>query len=407
MPLEDELSEDELSEDERCEDEDSEMKYLYLILSNLKRKKIRTGLTILSVMVAFILFGYLTAIRQGFVAGVEVAGADRLYLRNRISPLKSLPQTYESGIEQIEGVENAAHVSWFGGIYQDPRNFFFQVAMEPEELFVIYPEYLISDEHKKAFLETRSGAIAGRGIAERFDWKVGDRIPIRSTVWRNKDGGRSWEFDLVCIYDGEEKGTDTSRFFFRYDFFNETRAFGQGRVQFYMIRVSNPERAVEIAAAIDLAFANSPAETRTEPEGVMLQGVANQVGNIGFIILSIMTAVFFTLMLVTGNTMAYTVRERTAEWAVLKALGFTDRGVLGLVLGESLVLTAAGGIIGMVLAWTLVSLGDPTRGSLPVFFIPIRDLLVASLLIVAMALIAGIIPARQAQKLQIADALRR
>jgi putative ABC transport system permease protein len=383
------------------------MKYLYLILSNLKRKKMRTGLTFLSVLVAFVLFGYLTAIRQAFVAGVEVAGADRLIVRHKISIIQSLPQAYESRIEQIEGVDNAAHASWFGGIYQEPRNFFAQLPMVPEELFDMFPEYLISDEHKKAFLETRSGAIAGRGVAERFGWKVGDRIPIQATVWSKKDGGRTWEFDLVGIYDGEQKGTDTSQFFFRYDFFDESRAFGQGRVGWYTVRVSEPERAAEIAAAIDAAFANSPAETKAEPEGAFIQGFANQVGNIGFIIMSIMTAVFFTILLVTGNTMAYTVRERTAELAVLKALGFTDRGVLGLVLGESLVLTAVGGTIGMVLAWMLVSLGDPTRGSFPVFYIPIRDLLVASLLMVAMALIAGIIPARQAQKLQIADALRR
>jgi len=383
------------------------MKYLYLIFSSLKRKKLRTGLTILSIMVAFLLFGYLSAIRQAFAAGVEVAGADRLIVRHKVSIIQLLPQSYETRIEQVEGVDNAAHSTWFGGIYQEPRNFFAQMPIVPEELFDMYPEYVLSDEHKQAWLATRSGAIAGRGLAERFGWKLGDRIPINATIWTKKDGGRTWEFDLVGIYDGAEKGTDTSQFFFRYDFFDETRAGGQGLVGWYTVRVSDPDAAAEVAAAIDAEFANSPSETKSEPEGAFIQGFANQIGNIGFIIMSIMSAVFFTILLVAGNTMAYTVRERTGELAVLKAIGFTDRGVLSLVLGESLALTLVGGAIGLGFSWLLVSMGDPTQGSLPVFYIPTRDIFLGLLLIAATAFVAGIIPALQAQKLQIADALRR
>jgi len=383
------------------------MKYFYLIFSSLKRKKLRTGLTILSIMVAFILFGYLTAIRQAFDAGVEVAGADRLIVRHKVSLIQLLPQNYEAKIESIAGVDNATHSTWFGGIYQEPRNFFAQIAIVPEELFDMYPEFIISDEHKAAWQETRSGVMAGRGLVERFDWKLGDRIPINATIWGKKDGGRTWEFDLVGIYEGAEKGTDTSQFFFRYDFFDETRAGGSGLVGWYIVRVSNPDKAAEVAAAIDAEFANSARETKAEPEGAFVQGFANQIGNIGFIIMAIMTAVFFTILLVAGNTMAYTVRERTNELAVLKAIGFTNRGVLSLVLGESLVLTLVGGLIGLSLAWMLVSMGDPTNGSFPVFYLPVRDLFIGSMLIVAMAFVAGIIPALQAQKLQIADALRR
>jgi putative ABC transport system permease protein len=380
---------------------------MYLIFSSLKRKKLRTGLTVLSIVVAFILFGYLTAIRQAFDAGVEVAGADRLIVRHKVSLIQLLPQSYESKIESIDGVDNATHATWFGGIYQEPRNFFAQMPIVPEELFDMYPEFIISDEHKAAWLETRSGALVGRGLIERFGWKLGDRIPINATIWGKKDGGRTWEFDLVAIYDGVEKGTDTSQFFFRYDFFDETRAGGQGLVGWYTVRVSDPDRAAEVAEAIDAEFANSAQETKAEPEGAFIQGFANQIGNIGFIIMSIMSAVFFTILLVAGNTMAYTVRERTNELAVLKAIGFTDRGVLGLVLGESLALTFVGGAIGLGLAWLLVSMGDPTQGSFPVFYIPIRDLFIGVLLIVAMAFVAGIVPAMQAQRLQIADALRR
>jgi len=383
------------------------MKYLYLIFSGLKRKKMRTGLTILSIMVAFILFGYLTAIRQAFDAGVEVAGADRLVVRHKVSIIQLLPQSYEAKMERIDGVDNAVHSTWFGGIYQEPKNFFAQMAIVPEELFDMYPELVISDEHKAAWLENRSGVLVGRGLIERFGWKLGDRIPINATIWGKKDGGRTWEFDLVAIYDGAEKGTDTSQFFFRYDFFDETRAGGTGQVGWYTVRIADPDKATEVAAAIDAEFANSAFETKAEPEGAFIQGFANQIGNIGFIIMSIMSAVFFTILLVAGNTMAYTVRERTSELAVLKAIGFTDQAVLGLVLGESLALTFVGGVIGLGLAWLLVSTGDPTGGSFPVFYLPTRDLFMGALLILAMAFIAGIIPALQAQKLQIADALRR
>lgn len=383
------------------------MKYLYLIFSSLKRKKLRAGLTMMSIMVAFVLFGYLTAIRQAFDAGVEVAGADRLIVRHKVSIIQLLPQSYESKIESIDGVDNAVHSTWFGGIYQEPRNFFAQIPIEPEELFDIYPEFLISDEHKAAWLATRSGVIVGRGLAERFGWKLGDRIPINATIWIKKDGGRTWEFDLVGIYEGAEKGTDTSQFFIRYDFFDETRIGGSGQVGWYIVRVSDPDKAVEVAAAIDAEFANSAQETKTEPEGAFVQGFVNQMGNIAFIIMSIMSAVFFTILLVAGNTMAYTVRERTNELAVLKAIGFTDRGVLALVLGESLALTFVGGAIGLGVAWLLISMGDPTGGSFPVFYLPTRHIFLGFVLIVAMAFVSGIIPAMQAQKLQIADALRR
>jgi len=383
------------------------MKYFYLVFSSLKRKKLRTLLTMLSIMVAFILFGYLTAIRQAFDAGVEVAGADRLIVRHKVSIIQLLPESYEEKIERVEGVDNAAHSTWFGGIYQEPKNFFAQMPMEPEELFDMFPEYIISDEQKAAWLETRSGALVGRGLAERFDWKVGDRIPINATIWTKKGGGRTWEFDIVAIYDGAEKGTDTSQFFFRYDFFDETRAGGTGQVGWFSVRVNDPDRAAEVAAAIDAEFANSAFETKTEPEGAFIQGFANQIGNIGFIIMSIMSAVFFTILLVAGNTMAYAVRERTGELAVLKAIGFTDRGILGLVLGESLALTLVGGAIGLGLAWMLVSMGDPTDGSFPVFYIPFSSIFLGFGLIALMAFIAGILPALQAQRLQIADALRR
>jgi putative ABC transport system permease protein len=375
--------------------------------SNLKRKKTRTILTLLSIVVAFTLFGYLGAIRQGFSQGIDVAGLDRLIVRHKVSIIQLLPANYEARMERIEGVSDAAHQTWFGGVYQKPSNFFAQMPVNPEEFLEMYPEYLLTDEEREAWLNTRTGVIAGRKIADRFGWKVGDRIPIQATIWFRKGGERTWEFDLVGIYDGAEKGTDTTQFFFRYDYFDEARQNGQGLVGWYTVRIDDPDRAVEISQRIDDEFANSRAETKTEPEGAFLQGFANQIGDIGMIFMSIIAAVFFTILLVTGNTMAYAVRERTNELAVLKALGFTDSGVLGLVLGESLVLSAIGGGVGLALAWFLVSMGDPSNGALPAFFIPPRDMILGVVLIVLMAFIAGILPALQAQRLRIADALRR
>ncbi|NNE04931.1 MAG: ABC transporter permease [Xanthomonadales bacterium] len=383
------------------------MKYLYLVWSNLKRRKMRTILTLLSIMVAFLLFGYLGAIRQAFSQGVDVAGVDRLIVRHKVSIIQLLNESYEPRIERLPGVANATHQTWFGGIYQEPRNFFAQIVVNQDEFLDFYPEYIVSDEHKEAWLATRTGALVGSGLLKRFGWEVGDRIPINATAWRRKDGAPTWEFDLVAVYEGAEQGTDTSQFFFRYDYFEESRAGGSGLVGWYVVRVEDPDNAAEVAAAIDNEFANSPAETKSEPEGAFVQGFANQIGNIGLIMTAIISAVFFTILLVAGNTMAYAVRERTNELAVLKAIGFTDRGVLGLVLGESLVLAGIGGVLGMVLAWLLISMGDPTGGSFPTFYMPADSVFLAVLLIFGMAFVAGILPALQAQRLQIADALRR
>jgi putative ABC transport system permease protein len=383
------------------------VKYLYLVWSNLKRKKLRSILTVLSILVAFTLFSYLGAIRQSFSQGIDVAGLDRLIVRHKVAIIQMLPAAYEARMERVDGVVDATHQTWFGGVYQKPSNFFPQMPVEPEEYLAMYPEILLSDAEREAWLKTRSGVIAGRQIAERFGWKVGDRIPIQATFWVRKGGENTWEFDLVGIYDGADRGTDTTMFLFRHDFFEESRQFGQGQVGWYTVRIAEPERAAEVAAAIDAEFANSPYETKTEAEGAFLQGFADQIGDVGLIFTSIVAAVFFTILLVAGNTMAYAVRERTNELAVLKAVGFTDRGVLGLVLGESFLLTVMGGGTGLFLGWLLVSMGDPTGGSLPVFYIPNRVLAVGIILIAVMAFIAGILPALQAGRLQIADALRR
>jgi putative ABC transport system permease protein len=383
------------------------VRFVHLIWGNLKRKKLRTFLTLLSIVVAFVLFGFLSAIKQALSGGVEVAGVDRLVVRHKVSIIQLLPESYKARMERVEGVVLAVHQTWFGGIYQDPKNFFMQNPVVPGEFLDMHPELILAPEQKEAWLRTRTGAIVGRTTAAKFGWKVGDKVPLRSTIWMQQDGNRTWEFDIVGIYDAKEKGTDTTPVFFRYDYFDEARRWGRGMVGWYTVRVKDPARAAAVAQAIDREFENSPSETKTEPEGAFLQGWANAVGNIVLIVAGILGAVFFTILLVTGNTIGQAVRERTGELGVLKAIGFTDRQIVAFVLAESCFLTVTGGVAGLVLAWLLISRGDPTSGMLPLFFFPLRDVVVGICLSVLLGIATGIFPALQAMRLRIADALRR
>jgi putative ABC transport system permease protein len=364
-------------------------------------------LTLLSILVAFLLYGYLAAIREALNAGVSVANADRLVVRHKVSIAQLLPESYKTRIAEVPGVKGVTHQTWFGGIYQKPSNFFAQMPVEPELFLAIFPEFILPEEAKIAWLKTRTGAIAGRKTAEKFGWKVGDRIPLQATIWRKVNGDLSWEFDLVGIYDGAKQGTDTTQFFFRYDYFDESRAFAKGEVGWYIVRIADPNQAAEVAQRIDNEFANSPAETKAETEGAFVGAFAKQVGDIGTIMVAILSAVFFTILLVAGNTMAQAVRERTEELGVLKAIGFTDRQMLGLVLGESCFLSALGGFLGLVISWLLISRGDPTRGALPMFYFPNQDLIIGLGLVLMLGLATGLLPALQAMRLRIADALRR
>ncbi len=383
------------------------MKYFPLVWRSLLRKKTRTIFTLLSILVAFLLFGYLGAIRQAFEGGIELTGADRLLTLHRVSLIQLLPVSYKQRIESVAGVEAVTHSTWFGGIYQDPKNFFPQMVVEPERFFDLYPEYRVPADQMKAWLADRTGAIAGRQIAKKYGWKIGDRIPIQATIWRKRDGTATWEFVLDGIYDGAEKGTDTTQFFFRYDYFEESRAFGQGQVGWFVVRIADPDRAAEVARKIDDTFANSPYETKTSTEKAFAQAFANQVGNIGAILRAVLLAVFFTILLVAGNTVAQSVRERTGELAVLKTLGFSDAKVLGLVMAESMLLSAIGGLLGLALAWILIQRGDPTGGALPIFFLPVRDLLIGVGIVALLGVATGLAPAVGAVRLKIVDALRR
>lgn len=383
------------------------MKYLGLIWSNLKRKKLRTTLTILSIFVAFLLFAFLFAIKEAFTAGVRIADADRLIVRHKVSLIQTLPVSYAQRLAGLAGIDAVVHMTWFGGIYQEPKNFFANMPVEPEKFYDLFPEYTLSPEAKEKWGKTRNGAIIGRALADRFQWKVGDRVPLTSPIWGEPEGESVWDFEVCGIFDTSKKGADTSGLYFRYDFFDESRTKGKGEVGWYTVRVQNADEAGAVAAKIDAEFANSPFETKAEPEGAFAAGFAQQIGDIGAIMIAVLSAVFFTILLVAGNTMSQSVRERTEELGVLKAMGFTNGLILVLVLAESCVIAMLGGLVGLGLAWGLLQAGNPAPALLPVFYVPDQALIIGFVMVIALGIISGAMPALAAVRLRTAEALRR
>ncbi len=385
------------------------MKFWPLLWSNLMRRKTRTIFTLLSIVVAFVLFAYLAAVRVAFSVGVEMAGTDRLLTTHKTSIIQPLPRSYKEDIARTTGVVAVTHASWFGGIYQNPNTGFqgvFQAPIEPAEYLAMYPEFKVPPDQKSAWIEDRQGVLVGETTARRYGWKVGDRVPVQGTIYRKKDGSSTWEFNVRGIYTGD-RATDKTQFLFHYDYFDEARQYGQGIVGWYIVRITDPKDAADVARRIDAQFANSPAETKTVTEKALAQSFADQVGDIGAILRWVLTAVFFTLLLVTGNTIAQSVRERTGELAVLKTVGFSNGRTLALVLAEACLLTIVGGGLGLGLGEAAVAGGDPTGGFLPFFYVPTRDLALGIFLVVLLGFVAGILPAIQAMRLRIVDALRR
>ena len=384
------------------------MKFLPLIWRNLTRRKIRTIFTALSILIAFLLFGVLMAIKAAFSMGVDVAGADRLMMIHKVSFIQPLPRSYVERIRGVEGVKAVTWANWFGGIYQDPSNFIANFAVEPESYLAMYPEFEVPEDQKKAWFANRTGAVIGIDLANRFGWKVGDRVPLMGTIYRKPDDS-PWEFTIDGIYDSQIKGTDKTLFLFHYDLLNETmrNTFMADQVGWYIVRVDNPSEADVLAKRIDSLFANSPAETKTATEKVFASDFAKQVGDIGAIMTAIAGVVISFILFVAGNAMAQSIRERTNELAILKTLGFNDGRILRMVLMESTFVAVLGGGLGLGLAWLIIALGDPTGGLLPIFHFPPRDAVLGALLVLVLGVLSGMIPAVQASRLKIVDALRR
>ncbi|HQX45967.1 MAG: ABC transporter permease [Steroidobacteraceae bacterium] len=384
------------------------MKYLHLVWAALLRRKTRTVLTILSVLVAFLLFGLLDGVRAAFNAGETLAGVDRMVVSSRFSIIQPLPESLVARVQAVPGVRKVTWANWFGGYYQEPKNQLIIFAVGPD-YFEVYPDYGITKPMIDAFGRTRTGVLVGASLAKRFGWKVGDKLPVKGSIFPDKATGETtWIFDIVGIY---EAPTAKSRaleqqVMLRWKYFDEANAYGSGSVGWIIVQVTNPQESANVARAIDALSVNSDHETKTQTEREFNLSFAKQIGDIGLIVTAIIGAVFFTLMLLTGNTMAQAVRERIPELATLKTLGFTDRSVLGLVFMESVLLIVIGGVLGLALASVLTPLVSAASGGmLQLPPIGLRSWLVGLALMVAVGAIVGVLPALRAMRLRIVDAL--
>ena len=382
------------------------MKYSRLIFANLFRKKARLILTIGSFAVALFLFTFLAVVKNAFSRGTELAGADRLVIINRAGLIQTIPLAYRDKILAIQGVKALTHNNWFGGVYQDEKNFFPQFVIDPENQRQVMTEMKVPDDQWKNFVNDRQGAVVGAGLAKRFGWKIGDRIPLKNALYGPT---KTWEFNLDGIYKNDHPGGDESQFWLQWKYFDENiPSVIKGSIGWYVLKLDTPDDAVRVAKAIDTEFANSSTETKTETESAFQAGFAKQLGNIEFLILTIGGVVFFTLLLVTGNTMAISVRERTSELAVLKAIGFTDRFVLFFVLAESLVIALIGGLIGLGLAILAIpAVGAALNGLMPPLLLSAVMLLIGLGFALLVGAASGLLPGLGAMRLRVVDALRR
>ncbi len=381
------------------------LKLLPLVYANLMRKKTRTVLTLLSLFMAFMLFGLLQGVNSLFSSGAELVGTQRLITQARVSFTSALPLAHLPRIEAVDGVEQVAWMQWFGAYWKEPKNFIAEFAVPPDRFFATYPELKVSDEHLEAFRRTRTGILVGERLMERFGWNVGDRIPLTSTIWPQKDGNRTWAFDIVGTYTGydEDWASRAQGIYLNFDYFDEARLFGNGNAGIYVIRLADADQAEAVAEAIDALFLNSPNETKTQSEAQWNLNFVRQIGDIGLIVNSILVAVFFTILLVTGNTMSQSVRERIPELAVLKTLGFSDDTVTAMVLAEALLLCALGALGGMLLSIGAAdTMSRIIRNPVPV---DAGVWVTAGVAVLALALAVGAGPALRARRLKIVDAL--
>ena len=384
------------------------MKYFPLLWGALWRRKPRTIYTGLSIIVAFMLFGLLQAFNTAINSGSESSGTDRLVTTGKYSLTQVLPYSYYQQIQNVEGVDKVTHASWFGGVYQSERNFFAQFPSDVTTYLEIYPEILLPEAQKLAMLQTKTGAIVAKSLADRFGWKIGDRIPIQATIWAKADGAKAWEFDLVGIFDARTAAERAQQemMLFHHDFFDEARKFGKGTVGWYITRVEHPSQMNEVAARIDAMFANSPSPVKTQTEKAFNQAFIKQLGDIGFIISSIMGAVLFTLLMLTGNTMMQSVRDRIPELAVLKTIGFRDGQVLALVLAESALMCIVSAALGLGLAAVVIPAMAPLLpGGFAGMELRPQAWVQAMAIATVLALLVGALPAVRAMRLDIVNAL--
>ena len=382
------------------------MKFFHLIWAQLFRSRTRTALTLLSVITAFLLFGLLDSVRVAFNSGGSVDGANRLIVSSRLSITQTLPIRLLQQIEGIPGVQRATYAMWFGGIYQDAKNFFPNFSVAPN-FFEIYPEYEVPPEQVEAFKNTRTGAAVGEALAQKFGWKIGDTIPLQATIFP-RNGSNDWPLQLTTIFrvkDRSQVGQE-NQLMMNWKYFDEANDYIKNQVSWFTVVLDDPAQASQVAQAIDALSVNSDHETKSQTESAFQQAFAKQFADIGLIVTAIMGAVFFTLILLTGNTMAQAVRERIPELATLKTLGFTDATVLALVLAESVLLVVLGGLLGMGLAALIIpGLAQASGGMLSTQTVPVETWMIGLALMTLIGVVVGLLPALRAQRLKIVDAL--
>jgi putative ABC transport system permease protein len=384
------------------------VKYLPLLFSQLFRKKTRTVLTLLSILVAFLLFGLLEAVQTAFESGADSADAKRLLATARYSIIEPLPMSYAARMERVPGVVAVAYADWFGAKYQNESNAFAVFAVDPARYLDMYPEFEIPAAQREAFVKTRTGAVAGRVLANRYGWKVGQKLPIASEIHAKTDGSLNWEFDLVGLFDSEDPAVraNTEVVLINVAHFDEARQFNRGKTGWYIIRIADADQAKTVAADIDRTFMNSPDETKTAPEKEFALGFAKQIGDLGALVTRILIAVFFTILILTGNTMAHAIRERVPELAILKTLGFSNAAVTALVLGEAALLLGLGAGLGMLAALAIMpGINGATGGRFPPLFMDGATWIWAAGVATVLALAIAIPPAWRVNRLRIVEAL--
>lgn len=383
-------------------------RWLPLVWANLKRRKLRFAFTFISILLAFVMFGMLDALRTSLSQAINLAGADRLMLMSKVNITVSLPRSHYEKVRATPGVRAVAPFNWFGGVYRDSKQQIQVQVTDPEQITKVYPELKLTPQQLEAWKHDRQGIIVGPALAQAYGWKVGQKIPLRSEIWRKGNNSDTWDCNIIAIYDTSGTGIDKRSAFMHYDYFNESLLYGKDMVGWMVLRVENPDQADSLASKIDGMFANSPFETKTSTERVMIKQFLDQVGNIGAILVYVTAAVFFTMLLVTANTMAQSVRERTNEIGVLKTLGFSGRSILTLVLLEALLLTFAGGLLGLLIAYLAAGgMGEAIKDYFPLFRVGVSTFVVGILLMLVFGLITGAWPALTAMRLRIVDALRR
>lgn len=386
------------------------MSDFYLIRKNLTRNKLRLSLNSFAIFIAFLLFGVLASLKAAFDAGVELSAENRLITVNKINFTQPLPIAYVNKIRAVEGVKAAANANWFGAYYQDPQQQLVALAVDASSYLQVYEELQLTPDEEKAWLNTRSGIVVGNQLAMTKGWKLGDRVPLSSSIFSRKDGSKTWDTEIVGIFTANDPQFDTNYLLLHYKYFIETQTFGSDWIGWVVLTTDDPKQNEAVAKAIDEQFMNSSAETETTSEKQFSKAFVEQLGDIGFIITSVVMAAFFTILLIVGNSMALSIRERTSEIAVLKTLGFRSARVFRMVLTESLLLALLGGLIGLLVARVLVNgaaQSPQLRSFLPNLVLDGETALTAIGLMLVLGLVTGILPAWRAMNLNIIEALVR